>query len=90
MLDHESPLREERRTVGRIWVAKSYRRIGLATQLVQSAAKLCDMSVYDFGWELPITDDGVAVLRTLLPSRWLGRGDGFAVQETLKKYGAGI
>lgn len=88
-LDDQSSLMEERRTVGRIWVAKAYRRTSLATYLVQSAATLCGVSVKDLGWELPLTDDGAALLRTVLPTRWLGRGDVFALKETLDKYGEG-
>lgn len=72
--------------IARVWVAKEYRQRGIGSSLVKEVAKFLGYDVPDIGWELPLTEDGFALLRKLIPSEWWGRGDGFALQETLDKF----
>lgn len=73
-----------RQTVGRVWMANQYRRRGLATQLLHWIARYLGMQVDQLGWELPLTDTGRALLQTVAPQVWWGRGDIFALQDTIQ------
>jgi len=74
----------DRQKIGRVWVAKAHRRQGIAKGLLEIVARTLGCELRDLGWELPLTGDGRRLLRKLLPETWLGRGDAFALEETLK------
>lgn len=78
-----SPHRGPRQKIGRVWVAKGYRRHGIASLMVKAVAKTLGYQISDMGWELPLTSDGAALLRTTGSSIWWGRGDTSALQNTL-------
>ena len=87
-LDSPIPLQKPLRTVARIWTAASYRRRKLASSLLRETANYYKLACEELGWELPLTKVGASLLRTVVPGRWLGRGDAFALQQTLEEYGA--
>lgn len=74
----------ERQKIGRVWVAKAYRGKGIATELLRLVADMFGRPLGELGWELPLTADGRRLLRRLVPETWLGRGDAFALSETLE------
>ena len=61
--------------IGRVWVAAKYRRKGLAKKLVFIASKNLGVVPSEFGWELPFTIAGTALVRSLAPSTFYGCGD---------------
>lgn len=69
--------------IGRVWVAKAYRSRGIGSLMVKTVVELLGYEVSDIGWELPITEDGASLIKKLFPTKWWGRGDGFALQDTL-------
>jgi len=73
----------ERQKIGRVWVAKARRSGRIATGLLMIVARDLGYELRDLGWELPLAGDGRRLLRRLLPDTWLGRGDAFALSETL-------
>lgn len=75
--------RVTRQKIGRIWVAKGYRRQGIGALMTKTVVRHLGYDLSDIGWELPLTEDGTALLRRLVPLKWWGRGDSFAVQETI-------
>lgn len=74
---------QRRITVCRVWVAKEYRRGGLASGLVKSVATHFNLESGELGWELPLTPSGLELLRAIAGDRWWGRGDGFALMDTV-------
>ena len=76
---HRGPLQK----IGRVWVAKAYRRRDIASLMVKAVVEILGYEVSDIGWELPLTEDGAALLQKLVPSKWWGRGDTFALRDTL-------
>jgi len=79
----ETPHRGPLQKIGRVWVAKAYRRCGIASLMVKAVVEILGYEVSDIGWELPLTEDGAAFLRKLVPSKWWGRGDAFSLRDTL-------
>ena len=73
-----------RQKIGRVWVAKAYRRCGVGSLMVRAVVAFLGYELPDIGWELPLTKDGTGILQRLVPSKWWGRGDGFALQRTLE------
>ena len=78
-----TPHRGPRQKIGRVWVAKAYRRCGIGSLMVNAVVEFLGYEVSDIGWELPLTEDGAALLQKLVPSKWWGRGDYFALRDTL-------
>ena len=78
-----NPYRGPRQKIGRVWVAKAYRRRSIGSLMVRAVVEFLGYEVSDIGWELPLTEDGSALLQKLVPSKWWGRGDSFALQNTL-------
>ena len=76
---HRGPLQK----IGRVWIAKAYRRRGIASLMVKAVVEILGYDVSDIGWELPLTEDGAALLQKIVPSKWWGRGDTFALRDTL-------
>lgn len=74
---------QQRQKVGRVWVAKAYRRHDIGTDLVRAVADYLEYELADLGWELPLTPDGAYLLRCLVPRQWWGRGDSFVLRKTL-------
>lgn len=72
-----------RPTIGRVWVATTLQKQSLGTELVHFVASDFGLPVGEFGWELPLTRAGAALLRRLVPGTWFGRGDSFALEATL-------
>lgn len=73
-----------RSKVARIWVARRYRRHGLASSLLALMSLHLHEELGEFGWELPLTGAGRALVRSLVPGSWWGDGDVFALEETLE------
>lgn len=78
-----NPNYAERQKIGRVWVAKAYRRCGIGSLLVKAVVGFLGYELSNIGWELPLTKDGAVLLQRLVPSKWWGRGDPFALQKTL-------
>ncbi len=70
----------ERPKIGRIWVAKRYRRKRIASRLAQAVCDHFHSGLADIGWELPMTMEGTNLLRQLVPGQWWGCGDLDAVR----------
>jgi GNAT superfamily N-acetyltransferase len=82
-LVRNNPSVERRSKIARIGVAKAYRQRGIGSALVKTIGKHLSCEMSDIGWELPLTSDGKILIRKLIPGHWWGRGDSFALQETL-------
>ena len=80
---------ERRRTVARVWIAAAYRRRGLAAGLLKATARYFRVECAELGWELPLTESGALLLRSLLPENWFGRGDLSSLRQTLDTFGRG-
>lgn len=58
--------------VGLIFVAKEWRRTGVATAFVQALASDAGMTTADITWEQPFTEAGEALARAVSPDRvWI-------------------
>ncbi len=69
--------------VGRVWVASNYRRKGLAKKLVEFMLAHRNQHISLIGWELPFTESGRELVRSLAPLDFLGCGDIQAVRKTI-------
>lgn len=76
-LSHRGP------KVARVWVAANHRRKGLVISLILEAATHLGVDPQEFGWELPFTEGGSAVVRKFSPAAFLGCCDGFTLREVL-------
>ena len=71
----------EQWTIGFAWVRDSFRRRGVATRLVNSAAKYLEMAPKDFAWFIPFTEAGEALARRVSAgSLLIGWGDRLQTQ----------
>lgn len=88
-LVERTPLIGSRQKIGRIWVAKSYRGSGIAAALATEISSSLSVPLAELGWELPLTQSGRSLLHRLVPGEWLGRGDPFALRDTLSSEDGG-
>lgn len=73
-----------RPVVWRVWVAKNYRRRGIASGLLRLIAAGENRDLSDFGWQLPLTVAGAHLVKTVVPGDWFGDGDPFDLREMLQ------
>lgn len=85
LLNEESIL-EPRVVVARVWIAGAFRRRGLGGQMLRATAKYFKIRCDELAWELPLTSAGAKLIRSVLPDDWLGRGDGWTLQQTLEQF----
>lgn len=50
-----------------IWVARSYRRLGVGTALVNAFAAYADVNSSEIAWGVPFSDDGKALALSIAP-----------------------
>lgn len=74
---------ELRPVIERLWLAAEYRRRGLARLLLDVISNDLARPLSDFGWQLPFTPRGAALVRLILPREWFGDGDAFALEPIL-------
>jgi hypothetical protein len=74
---------DTRTIVARLWVAKKYQRQGLATGLLQCVVSDTGIPINEFGWQIPFTEAGTALVRRILPGDWWADGDRFALDDVL-------
>lgn len=60
--------------IARVWIAGAYRRQGLAKWLISEVAKHLDHAVYNLGWEMPFSDSGRALAKSLCSKEFIGCG----------------
>ena len=70
--------------IARVWTAASYRRRGLALQLIHAAANHLGYGSEGLGLELPFTQDGAYLVKRLCPDEFWGCGASFTLHESLK------
>jgi hypothetical protein len=70
--------------IARVWTAVSYRRRGLALQLIQTASRHFSAEISDFGWELPFTSSGTCLVRRLCSDIFWGCCDPSTLREVLQ------
>lgn len=80
----ESPDMDNRWTLGRIWLAKRFRRRGLGRGLLLKATELIPVNLEEICIELPLTPDGKRFIRRVFPDMWYGRGDRDAFEGLLE------
>lgn len=73
--------------VGRVWVATKQRRRGFSARLIEVATQQLGVEVPALGWELPLSPDGMALVRHLLPSAFYGCGDRYALGQAINPQG---
>ena len=78
---------KSRQKIARVWVVKAYRHKGIGPLMLKATAEYLGYKISDIGWELPLTKDGAVLVQKLVPSKWWGRGDLLALQETLDASG---
>ena len=61
--------------VTRIWIAASYRRRGLAKWLIQEVGKHLKCDVQSLGWEMPLTESGKSLVKSVCAEEFLGCGN---------------
>ena len=88
-LHDSNPLGNRAPKVARIWVAAANRRQGLAKWLVEKISLNMGVEIGSFGWELPLTLDSGALVKSLCPESFLGCGDCHSVQDTIDFFAAG-
>jgi len=60
--------------ISRIWIAETYRRQGWAAWLVVEIGKYLACSIQDIGWELPLTESGRSLVKSICLNEFLGCG----------------
>ena len=80
------PVASTRRSpkIARAWTAASYRRRGLALQLIQTAGRHLPCDIAELGWELPFTPGGACLVKSLCPDVFWGCGDKFSLRKPLQ------
>jgi GNAT superfamily N-acetyltransferase len=74
---------EARPVVGRFWTAAEYRRSGIAKALFDIVIATEAVPAPEFCWQLPFTQNGLALARMLTPKEWYGDGDAFDLEGIL-------
>jgi len=82
----ESPDMDSRWKLGRIWLAKRFRRRGLGRELLLKATELIPVNLEEICIELPPTPDGKRFIRRVFPDMWYGRGDRDAFEGLLESF----
>ena len=65
----------KRWVVERIWIVSKLRRQNYGKHFIACVAKYLELNVCDFGWELPFTDNGRLLVKSICPEGFLGTGD---------------
>ena len=80
------PSVDTRPVIGRVWVAASYRRHHLATNLIGFlASDVYRRPMPEFCWQLPLSPSGLALVKCMAPRDWMGDGDSFDMEGLLSE-----
>lgn len=75
---------ERRHVVARVWIAASYRRQGLARQLLHFCIDSAGTTAASVTFQLPFTPQGQRLVHSMLPDQWFGDGDAFDLDGVLR------
>jgi len=76
---HSTFFEVERWVVERIWVVSRLRKQHFAQRLVSMVADHLKNGIGELGWELPLTDSGRHLVRSVCPHGFWGTGDAFSI-----------
>lgn len=84
LISNEANL-EKRVVIARLWIAKNYRKKGLARRLIKVVGKTENQETRNMTYQLPFTSAGSCLIQSLVPDTWYGEGDASDLQDILKR-----
>jgi GNAT superfamily N-acetyltransferase len=77
----QSATEAERWAIARIWIVSKLRKRGFAKQLLNMVAGHLSTELCELGWELPFTDTGRYLVKSVCPKGFLGSEDVFFISD---------